>query len=238
MVGHNWGSEHAERDLWRHVSRSGRAVRRGSCGATGACGSSRPDDAVGGQRPLSAGRPVGALSHSAPSARAVLRVVEESLRGGTLRRVGAKRVLPIGARSEVPSGGIRGRVVVPIPMAAITTAHCSIAALDCSWSWPECGLPRRMRTRTAVPTSLGFARRGHGRGTARLAIAPFADAAAARTRQALLSTVLRPRYAHGLGALSCADWTAKVDLRNAGSARGQDVADALSGRDGSRGSAA
>ncbi len=164
MVGHNWGSEHAERWIWLH----GIAFRE----ASGAW----LDVALG--RLKIAGRMTpwvanGAVSldgrrHRVGGLRAHRPRVEESAGGCRLQLAGAGG-LAIEARIEVPAGSAAGWRYADPDGAEHDVVNCSIAALELDLQVPGVG-PRRLSTPHGGAYELGMREHDHG-----VPIAPFPD---------------------------------------------------------------
>jgi hypothetical protein len=166
MVGHNWGSEHAERWIWLH----------------GVGFEEQPDawiDVALGRIKV-AGRLTpwianGALSIGAQRLRLGglgargLRV-SESAAGCTLRLVG-ERGLIVEATAEVPAATAAGwHYADPRPGSAHDVVNCSIASLRLSAKLPGETLGRSLHAAHGGAYELGMREHDHG-----VPIAPFAD---------------------------------------------------------------
>ena len=171
MVGHNWGSEHAERWIWLHGV--------GFEGAPGAW----IDVALG--RVLVAGRMTpwvasGALSLDGRRVRigglgARGLQVDESAAGCTLRLAG-ERGLVLEARVEVPAGTAAGWRYADPDGGEHDVINCSIAVLELRVEGRRGAGPRTLRSahggayELGVRTPSGTSGEDHG-----VPIAPFAD---------------------------------------------------------------
>jgi hypothetical protein len=171
MVGHNWGSEHAERWIWLH-----------GVGFEGAP-EAWIDVALG--RLLLAGRMTpwvanGALSLDGRRFRigglaARRPQVAESARGCTLRLAG-EGGLTVEAHAEVPAGSAAGWRYADPDGGEHDVINCSIAALELLVQPRDGGAPRRMRTAHGGAYELGMRTpKGTGEHDHGVPIAPFAD---------------------------------------------------------------
>jgi hypothetical protein len=166
MIGHNWGSEHAERWIWLHgvgfeqepgawldvaLGRVKIAGRMTPWVANGALG-------LGGERLR-----VGGLR-----ARGVR--VAESVHGCTLQLPG-ERGATVEVRVEVPAGTAAGwRYGDPHGGAGHDVVNCSIAALEVVVSRPGERAARTLTSAFGGAYELGMRERGHG-----VPLAPFAE---------------------------------------------------------------
>jgi hypothetical protein len=171
MVGHNWGSEHAERWIWLHGV--------GFDGAPGAW----IDVALG--RLLLAGRLTPWVANGAVSldgrrlrigglrARG-LEVAERA--GGCTLRLAGERGLRLEARVEVPVGSAAGWRYADPNGGEHDVINCSVAELELRL-WPHDGDgPRTLRTAHGGAYELGMrTQKGTGAPDHGVAIAPFAD---------------------------------------------------------------
>lgn len=164
MVGHNWGSEHAERWIWLHGI--------GFVDAPDAW----LDVALG--RLLIAGRMTpwvanGVLSldgrrHRLGGLRARGLRVRESVRDAVLEIPGAGG-LSLSARVSVPPGSAAGWRYADPDGGEHDVVNCSVAALELTVKRDE-GAPRTLRTAHGCAYELGMRERDHG-----VTIAPFPD---------------------------------------------------------------
>ena len=167
MVGHNWGSEHAERWIWLHGF--GFDGRPGAWldVALGRVRVGRPDDAVGRQR--RAVRSTAQRTGSAASPRAARGAREP---GGLLSSSsrGARRPA-VTLRAQVPAGAAPRAGATPTPTAASTTSSTARSPRSSSTS-PAAARAgaRRLRSAHGGAYELGMRERDHG-----VAIAPFPD---------------------------------------------------------------
>jgi hypothetical protein len=165
MVGHNWGSEHAERWIWLH----------------GIAFDGAPDawlDLALGRVKL-AGRMTpwvanGALSldgrrHRLGGLAARGLHVSESAQGCRLRLSG-EHGLSVEARVEVPPQTAAGWRYSDPQGGDHEVVNCSVASLELTVARPAEGAPRTLRTAHGCAYELGMRERDHG-----VPIAPFAD---------------------------------------------------------------
>jgi hypothetical protein len=171
MVGHNWGSEHAERWIWLHGV--------GFEGAPGAW----IDVALG--RLLLAGRMTPWVANGALSLDGRrLRIgglgarglqVAESARGCTLRLAGEDG-LTVEAQVAVPEGSAAGWRYADPDGGEHDVINCSVAALELRVEPHDGDGPRRLHTAHGGAYELGMPRvAGAGEQEHGVAIAPFAD---------------------------------------------------------------
>jgi hypothetical protein len=168
MVGHNWGSEHAERWIWLHgicFAEEPRAWLDVALGRVKVAGRMTPWVAngalsLGGQRHRIAG--IG---------RRELRVSETA--SGCVLQLSGKRGLWIRASVEVPELAAAGWRYCD-PGGGSAGAHdvinCSVASLELSVRLPGQTQPRRLSTAHGAAYELGLREHDHG-----VPIAPFAD---------------------------------------------------------------
>ena len=165
MVGHNWGSEHAERWIWLHGV--------GFDGAPGAW----LDVALG--RLKVAGRMTpwvanGALSLDGRRYRVGglgargLHVAETPQ--GCLLALPGQGGLSVEARVAVPPGTAAGWRYADPSKGEHDVVNCSIASLDLNVKLPGAGAARSLRTAHGGAYELGMRERDHG-----VPIAPFTD---------------------------------------------------------------
>jgi hypothetical protein len=164
MVGHNWGSEHAERWIWLHGI--GFAEEP----------SAWLDVALG--RLLVAGRMTpwvgnGVLSldgrrHRLGGLGARGLRVQESAHGAVLEIPGARGV-SLQARVDVPPGSAAGWRYADPDGGEHDVVNCSVAGLELTVK-QEGSAPRTLRTEQGCAYELGMRERDHG-----VAIAPFPD---------------------------------------------------------------
>ncbi|MGA2319692.1 MAG: hypothetical protein ABSG95_02975 [Solirubrobacteraceae bacterium] len=166
MVGHNWGSEHAERWIWLH----GLAFE----GAPGAwldvalgrlklAGRMTPWLANGALSLDGSRYRVGGLRARGPS-------VAESAEGCSLHLRG-ERGLSIEARVDVPPQAAAGwRYADPDGESVHEVMNCSVASLQLSVRAPGAAATRALRSAHACAYELGMRERDHG-----VPIAPFPD---------------------------------------------------------------
>jgi hypothetical protein len=166
MVGHNWGSEHAERWIWLHgvgfadapdawldvaLGRVKVAGRMTPWIANGAL-------ALGGQRFRLGGLAARGLRVSENAARCELELPGE-------------RGLRVTAQVEVPRGTAAGwRYSDPIGDSQHDVVNCSIASLALSATLPGEGAARTLRSEHGGAYELGMREHDHG-----VEIAPFPD---------------------------------------------------------------
>ena len=166
MVGHNWGTEHAERWIWLHG-----VDFEGTPGAW-------IDVALG--RLLIAGRMTPWLANGALSVegrrfriggvRAHAVRVAESPGGCTVRLTG-EHGLALEAHVEVPAGSAAGWRYAGPDGGEHDVINCSVAALELRVSWRQGEWTRTLRTAHGGAYELGLRERDHG-----VPIAPFPDA--------------------------------------------------------------
>ncbi|HEX5853718.1 MAG TPA: hypothetical protein VFY36_11570 [Solirubrobacteraceae bacterium] len=164
MVGHNWGSEHAERWVWLH----GIGFRDAP--------EAWLDVALG--RLLIAGRMTpwvanGVLSldgrrHRLGGLGARGLKVRESAQGAVLEIPGAHG-LSLSARVDVPSGSAAGWRYADPDGSEHDVVNCSVAALELTVEQAVCAA-RTLRTEHGCAYELGMRERDHG-----VALAPFPD---------------------------------------------------------------
>jgi hypothetical protein len=166
MVGHNWGSEHAERWIWLHA-----------CGFRNAS-TAWLDVALG--RLKIAGRMTPFVANGALSidgrryriggifARGLR--VHENVEGCELRLRG-ERGLTIRGRVRVPAGSQAGWRYADPAGPEHDVVNCSISALELDVQLPGAGPARKLQTAHGCAYELGMRERDHG-----VPIAPFPDA--------------------------------------------------------------
>jgi hypothetical protein len=166
MVGHNWGSEHAERWIWLH-----------------GVGFEQAPDAwldVALGRVMIAGRMTPWIANGALSLEGRrLRIgglgarglrVAETAEGCALRLVG-EHGLTIKARVDVPAGTAAGwHYSDPDGGPGHDVVNCSIAALELTLAWPGGRAPRTLTSEHGGAYELGMRERDHG-----VPIAPSAE---------------------------------------------------------------
>jgi hypothetical protein len=165
MVGHNWGSEHAERWIWLHGSDFGEepgAWLDVALGRLAIAGRMTPWVANGMLSIDGRRHRIGGLG-----ARGLQ--VHESPQGSTLRLVG-ERGLIVEARVSVPAESAAGWRYADPRGGEHDVVNCSIAELELSVALPGAATPRRLRTAHGGVYELGMRERDHG-----VPIAPFSD---------------------------------------------------------------
>jgi hypothetical protein len=165
MVGHNWGSEHAERWIWLHgIAFEGApdAWIDVALGRLKVAGRMTPWVANGALSLDGRRHRIGGLA-----ARGLR--VEESAEGCLLRLAG-ENGMTIEARAAVPPASAAGWRYADPDGGEHDVVNCSVAALELSVAWPDRSAPRTMRTAHGGAYELGMRERDHG-----VPIAPFAD---------------------------------------------------------------
>jgi hypothetical protein len=166
MVGHNWGSEHAERWIWLHglgFRDAPEAWLDVALGRVRLAGRMTPWVANGALSLDGRRYRLGGLT-----ARGLR--VQESAAGCTLTLAG-ERGLEIEARAEVPDRQAAGwRYTDPDGRAAHDVVNCSVAALSLNVKLPGARARRALATAHGGAYELGMREQDHG-----VAIAPFAD---------------------------------------------------------------
>jgi len=165
MVGHNWGSEHAERWIWLHgidFEGAPAAWLDIALGRIKVAGRLTPWVANGAFSLDGARFRVGGLSARG------LRVTETA-EGCELRLTG-ERGLAIQARVTVPAGTAAGWRYADPDGGAHDVVNCSIAALELTVKLPGERAPRSLHSAHGGAYELGMREHDHG-----VPIAPFAD---------------------------------------------------------------
>jgi hypothetical protein len=166
MVGHNWGSEHAERWIWLHgvdFEEAPEAWLDIALGRVKLAGRMTPWVANGALSLDGRRFRVGGLAARG------LRVMETA-EGGDLQLAG-ERGLTVEARVEVPAGTAAGwHYADPGGGAGHDVVNCSIAALALTVKLPGERAPRSLHTAHGGAYELGMRERDHG-----VPIAPFGD---------------------------------------------------------------
>jgi hypothetical protein len=165
MVGHNWGSEHAERWIWLHGCAFegqpdtwldvalGRIVLAGRMTPWVANGAI----SIAGQR-----RRLGGLRGARP-------VVHESVEGCRVRIAG-EHGLELELHAEIPDGSAAGWRYADPDGGEHDVVNCSIAELSLSARLPDQARAHELRTAHGGAYELGMRERDHG-----VPIAPFPD---------------------------------------------------------------
>jgi len=165
MVGHNWGSEHAERWIWLHgvgFEEAPDAWLDVALGRVKVAGRMTPWVANGALALDGRRLRVGGLGARG------LRVAETP-DGCALRLPGGDH-LKIQARAESPAQTTAGWRYADPDGGAHDVANCSIAALTLTVRASGDGAPRVLRTAHGAAYELGMRERDHG-----VPIAPFSD---------------------------------------------------------------
>jgi hypothetical protein len=165
MVGHNWGTEHAERWIWLHgIGFEGApdAWLDVALGRLKVAGRMTPWVANGALCIDGRRHRIGGLGARG------LRVAE-SAQGCSLRLAG-EHGLTVEARVEVPAQSAAGWRYADPDGAEHDVVNCSIAALELTVALPDAGAPRTVRTAHGGAYELGMRERDHG-----VPIAPFPD---------------------------------------------------------------
>jgi hypothetical protein len=170
MVGHNWGSQHAERWIWLHgvgFAEEPAAWLDVALGRLKVGGRMTPWVANGA---LS----LGGNRHRIGGLTARATYVDESETGCSLRLAG-ERGLALRALVEVPARSAAGwRYADPGDDRSQTAQHdvvnCSIASLELTVTRPHGASPATLRTEHSGAYELGMRERDHG-----VPIAPFSD---------------------------------------------------------------
>jgi hypothetical protein len=166
MIGHNWGSEHAERWIWLHgvaFEQAPDAWLDVALGRVKIAGRMTPWIANGALSLEGRRLRIGGLGARG------LRVAE-TVEGCALRLVG-EHGLTIKARVEVPAGTAAGwHYGDPDGGPGHDVVNCSIAALELTVSSPGGRAPRTLTSAHGGVYELGMRERDHG-----VPIAPFAD---------------------------------------------------------------
>jgi hypothetical protein len=165
MIGHNWGSEHAERWIWLHgigFDEAPEAWLDVALGRLKIAGRMTPWVANGALS-LEGGRyRVGGLAARG------LRVAETPR--GCLLTLKGQHGLVIEARVQVPGGSAAGwRYADPVK-GEHNVVNCSIASLELTLKLPGSEALRTLRTSHGAAYELGMRERDHG-----VPIAPFPD---------------------------------------------------------------
>jgi hypothetical protein len=166
MIGHNWGSEHAERWIWLHgvaFEQAPDAWLDVALGRVKIAGRMTPWIANGALSLEGRRLRIGGLGARG------LRVAETA-EGCALRLVG-EHGLTIKARVDVPAGTAAGwHYGDPDGGPGHDVVNCSIAALELTVSSPAVRTPRTLTSAHGGVYELGMRERDHG-----VPIAPFAD---------------------------------------------------------------
>ncbi len=168
MVGHNWGSEHAERWIWLHgiaFAEQPRAWLDVALGRLKLAGRMTPWVANGALSLDGRRYRIGGIT-----ARGLH--VSETAQGCAAELTGAHG-LRVGASVEVPELAAAGwRYADPDAgqSSAHDVVHCSVAALELTARLPGRAEPRTLRTAHGAAYELGVRERDHG-----VPVAPFAD---------------------------------------------------------------
>jgi hypothetical protein len=165
MVGHNWGSEHAERWIWLHVVDLAQAPEAWldiALGRVKLAGALSPWVANGalsfnGRRYRLGGLGARGLD------------VRETVQGCALR-VPGKRGLALDVRVSVPSGTAAGWRYADPDGSGHDVVNCSIAAVAIELGLPGEDSPRALSSTHGGAYELGMRERDHG-----VPLAPFAD---------------------------------------------------------------
>jgi hypothetical protein len=165
MVGHNWGSEHAERWIWVHgvgFDEAPEAWLDVALGRLKVAGRMTPWVANGALSLDGRRYRVGGLAARG------LRVAETAQ--GCLLGLTGPSGLAVEARVEVPPGSAAGwRYADPVK-GEHDVINCSIASLELTVKLPGAGATRALRTAHGAAYELGMRERDHG-----VPIAPFPD---------------------------------------------------------------
>jgi hypothetical protein len=164
MIGHNWGSEHAERWIWLHgigFQEAPEAWLDVALARVRVAGRLTPWVLAGALSLDGRRHRLGGLS--ARGAR-----VAESVRGCDLRLVG-KGGVTLEAQVEVPPGSAAGWRYADPDGGAHDVVNCSIAALTLTVNVPG-SPPRTLHTTHGCAYELGMRERNHG-----IPIAPFVE---------------------------------------------------------------
>jgi len=165
MVGHNWGSEHAERWIWLHgigFQEAPGAWLDVALGRLRVAGRMTPWVANGALCLDGRRHRLGGLAAHAPR-------VAESV-GGCSARLAGKRGLTAEVHVEVPGHSAAGWRYADPGGGEHDVINCSIAALQLEVALPGASAPRTLRTAHGGAYELGMRERDHG-----VPIAPFAD---------------------------------------------------------------
>jgi len=165
MVGHNWGSEHAERWIWLHVTGMREAPGAWLDVALGRL-------KIGGRMtPWVAN---GALSLNGRRLRIgglmARRAQAEETVAGCRLRLGGAGGLEVEARVEVPPGSAAGWRYADPDGGEHDVVNCSIAAVELTVQLPDSGSRLALGTAHGGAYELGMRERDHG-----VPIAPFPD---------------------------------------------------------------
>jgi hypothetical protein len=165
MVGHNWGSEHAERWIWLHGIDFEGAPEAWLDVALGRVrlGASLTPWVASGALSLDGVR------HRIGGLRAGRLEVAESVEGCTVG-VGGERKLHLRARVDVPRGTAAGWRYADPDSGEHDVVNCSISSLELEVDLPGAAAPRVLRSAHGCAYELGMRERDHG-----VAMAPFSD---------------------------------------------------------------
>ncbi len=165
LVGHNWGSEHAERWIWLHgigFAEAPEAWLDVALGRLKIAGRMTPWIANGALSLDGHRHHIGGLAARRPR-------VEEAA-GGCRLQLGGAGGVAIEARVEVPAGSAAGWRYADPDGGEHDVVNCSIAALALSVQPPGAGERRTLRTAHGGAYELGMRERDHG-----VPVAPFPD---------------------------------------------------------------
>jgi hypothetical protein len=165
MVGHNWGSEHAERWIWLHgidFEEERGAWLDVALGRLKVAGRMTPWVANGALSLGGVRHRIGGIGARGPS-------VDEGPSGATLSLRGAAG-LTLACTVQAPSDSTAGWRYADPDGGEHDVANCSVASLDLSATLPGRAAPLRLRSPHGGVYELGMRERDHG-----VALAPFAD---------------------------------------------------------------
>jgi hypothetical protein len=165
MVGHNWGSEHAERWIWLHcagLQEEPRAWLDVAMGRIRIAGRTTPWSASGALCLDGVRHRVGGLT-------ARVEHVAETPRGCVARLRGPGG-LKVSASVEVPADGTAGWRYSDPDGGEHDVLNCSVAAAELTVATSSSSPARTLRTAHGAAYELGMRERDHG-----VEIAPFAD---------------------------------------------------------------
>jgi hypothetical protein len=165
MVGHNWGSEHAERWVWLHAcgfSDASPAWIDVALGRLKIAGRMTPFLANGALSIDGRRHRIGGISARRPQ-------VQEHVEGCELALAG-EGGLTVRARVRVPEGSQAGWRYADPAGPEHDVVNCSISALELDVELPGSGPTRTLRTAHGCAYELGMRERDHG-----VAIAPFLE---------------------------------------------------------------
>jgi hypothetical protein len=165
MVGHNWGSEHAERWIWLHgvgFEEEPEAWLDVALGRVKLAGRMTPWVANGALALDGRRSRIGGFAARGQR-------VAETADGCTLELAG-EGGLKIGAQVRAPAQSTAGWQYADPDGETHDVANCSIAALELTITSPGAGAPRLLRTAHGGAYELGMREHNHG-----VPIAPFSD---------------------------------------------------------------